>query len=131
MPPAPYLWPLAGASQPIVANHLETAVYFIVVKFHTKPDWTDRWLDLVGDFTRATRDEPGNLWFDWSRSVDDPDEFVLLEAFTDDGAGPHVNSDHFAKAIADMKQALARTPQIVSRQVAGDQWDAMGEITIE
>ena len=106
-------------------------MYFIVVKFHTKPDWTDRWLDLVADFTQATRNEPGNLWFDWSRSVDDPAEFVLLEAFTDDGAGPHVNSDHFAKAIVDMKQALAQTPQIVSRQVDGDQWDPMGEITIE
>lgn len=106
-------------------------MYFIVVKFPTKPDWTDRWLDLVADFTQATRNEPGNLWFDWSRSVDDPAEFVLVEGFTEDGASEHVNSDHFKKAVVDMKQALARTPQIISRQVDGDQWDAMGEITVE
>ena len=40
-------------------------MYFIVVKFKTKPEWTDRWMDLVADFTAATRAEPGNLWFEW------------------------------------------------------------------
>jgi quinol monooxygenase YgiN len=84
-------------------------VIFIVVKFKVKPDWSDKWLGLVEDFTQATRQEPGNLWFDWSRSVDDPDEFVLVEAFKDDAAGDHV---------------------IISRQLDGDGWDRMGELTI-
>ena len=53
------------------------------------------WLDLVDEFTQATRNEPGNLWFEWSRSVDDPNEFVLVEAFMDDAAEAHVKSDHF------------------------------------
>jgi quinol monooxygenase YgiN len=106
-------------------------MYFIVVKFKTKPEWTDRWMDLVADFTAATREEPGNLWFEWSRSVEDPAEFVLVEAFTDDGAGPHVNSDHFKKATSEMGQALESTPKIVSRQVDGEGWDEMGEITVE
>jgi quinol monooxygenase YgiN len=106
-------------------------MYFIVVKFQTRPEWSDRWMDLVADFTAATRREPGNLWFDWSRSVEDPNEFVLVEAFTDDGAGPHVNSTHFAQAMQDMPQALASTPKIVSRQVEGSGWDAMGELSID
>jgi quinol monooxygenase YgiN len=105
-------------------------MYFIVVKFQTKPEWSDRWMDLVADFTAATRQEPGNLWFDWSRSVEDPHEFVLVEAFTEDGAGPHVSSAHFAQAMKDMPQALASTPKIISRQVKGSGWDAMGELTI-
>ena len=105
-------------------------MYLIVVKFKTKPEWTDRWLDLVASFTAATRAEPGNLWFEWSRSVEDPAEFVLVEAFDDDGAGPHVNSEHFKQAIVDMKQALESTPRILSRQVQGDSWETMGEITI-
>ena len=106
-------------------------MYFIVVKFETKPDWTERWMDLVEDFTNATRREPGNLWFEWSRSVDNPHEFVLVEAFTDGGAGPHVSSPHFAQAMLDMSQALASTPKIVSRQVEGDGWDAMGELQVD
>jgi len=95
---------------------------FIVVKFKVKPDWSERWLGLVNDFTQATRQEPGNLWFDWSRSVEDPNEFVLVEAFKDDAAGAHVNSAHFKQAMADMPQALAETPRIISRHVAAC-WD--------
>jgi len=106
-------------------------MYFIVVKFRTKPDWSERWLDLVHEFTQATRAEPGNLWFDWYRSVDDLNEFVLVEAFTDEGAGPHVNSDHFKKAMQDMREGLASTPRIISRRIDGDGWDEMGELTIE
>jgi quinol monooxygenase YgiN len=106
-------------------------VYFIVVKFETKPEWSERWMDLVADFTEATRAEPGNLWFEWSRSVEDPHTYVLVEAFTDDGAGPHVGSDHFKKAVVDLRQGLASTPLIVSRQVDGSGWDAMGEIAVD
>jgi quinol monooxygenase YgiN len=106
-------------------------VYFIVVKFPVKPEWSDRWLDLVDGLTQATRAEPGNLFFEWSRSVEDPNEFVLVEAFTDDGAGPHVSSEHFKRAMADMPQALARTPRIISKQVDGDGWGPMGELQID
>lgn len=106
-------------------------MYLIVVKFQTKPQWTDRWLGLVEDFTRATRAEPGNLWFEWSRSVEDPHEFVLVEAFTDDGAAPHVQSDHFQAAVRLLPQALAATPRIVSRQVEGDGWEEMGEMRVD
>ena len=104
----------------------------IVVKFTTKPEWSDRFLDLVHDFTAATRAEPGNLWFEWSRSIDDPDTFVLVEAFADDdAAGAHVNSEHFATATRQtLPQALVATPKIVSRKVDGSGWDEMGEITI-
>src|SRR2546421_3608747 len=91
----------------------------IVVKFKTKPDWSSRWLDLVRDFTEATRAESANLWFEWSRSVDDPSEFVLVEAFEDDGAGPHVNSDHFKKAMQDLPQALVETPRIINTTIEG------------
>lgn len=106
-------------------------MYFIVVKFETKPEWTDRWLDLVDGFTKATRAEPGNLWFEWSRSVEEPHTFVLVEAFTDDGAGPHVNSEHFKLGLEAMRPALARTPRIVSRQIEGTGWDEMGELRID
>ena len=106
-------------------------MYFIVVKFQAKPEWTDRWTDLVRDFTEATRAEPGNLWFEWSRSLEDEHTFVLVEAFTDDGAGPHVSSPHFAQAMHDLRPALVSTPTIVSRQVDGTGWDTMGELQVD
>ena len=103
----------------------------IVVKFKTKPEWSERWLDLVGEFTAATRAEPGNLWFDWSRSVDDPDEFVLVEAFRDDGAEAHVTSDHFRRALQAMPAALAETPRIINVTIEGaTDWSRMAELSV-
>jgi quinol monooxygenase YgiN len=105
-------------------------MYFIVVKFPVKPEYADQWPELSREFTEATLAEPGNKWFEWSRSVKDPNEYVLVEAFTDDGAGPHVNSDHFARMKEEFPQYLSATPRIVSRQVEGDDWDEMGELQI-
>jgi quinol monooxygenase YgiN len=105
---------------------------FIVVKFKTKPEWADQWLDLVGPFTAATRAEAGNLWFDWSRSIDDPTEFVLVEAFRDQAAGgAHVGSTHFKAAVQDLPQALAATPKIISQTIDATGWSEMGEMTVD
>ena len=106
-------------------------MYFITVKFKTRPEYTEKWMDLVDEFTRATREEPGNLFFEWSRSIEEPDTFVLVEGFTDEGAGPHVNSEHFKKAMQDMRPAVAETPRIISRQVEGNGWEEMGELSVD
>ena len=60
---------------------------FIAAKFRVLPEHADQWPEIAEDFTRATRGEPGCLWFDWSRSLDDPTEYVLVEAFRDGDAG--------------------------------------------
>ncbi|MBE2998889.1 antibiotic biosynthesis monooxygenase [Nocardiopsis sp. HNM0947] len=103
----------------------------IVVKYRVKPEAKDTFLDAVADFTAATRAEPGNLWFEWSRSVERDDEFVLIEAFKDGTGEAHVNSDHFRAGLETMKPLLAETPQIVSRQVEGEGWDRMGELQVD
>ena len=102
----------------------------IVVKFPVKPEHADAWPQIAREFTEATRAERGNKWFDWSRSVEDPNEYVLVEAFEDDGAEPHVKSEHFAKMQREFPQYLAATPKIVSRQVDGDGWEEMGELQV-
>ncbi|MEV0371689.1 putative quinol monooxygenase [Streptomyces sp. NPDC050636] len=105
---------------------------FIVVKFPVKPEYVDEWPALVSEFTSATRAEPGNLWYEWSRSLEDPDTYVLVEAFQDDAAEAHVNSDHFRAAMKQMRPLLRRTPDIVSTTIEGaNGWSAMGELTID
>lgn len=103
----------------------------INVRFDVKPQHADNWLEITREFTEATRAEPGNLWFEWSRSVEDPNEFVLVEAFLDDdAASAHVNSEHFPKGLEAMRPLLVSTPRIVSRKVEGSGWDEMGELKI-
>lgn len=107
-------------------------MYFIVVKFLVKPEYAEQWQELSRPFTDATRAEPGNLWFDWSRSLDVRNEYVLVEAFPDDAAaGAHVNSDHFKQMQRDFPQYLVATPKIISRKVEGEGWGEMGELTVE
>ena len=104
----------------------------INVRFTVKPDRADDWLDFARPFTEATRAEPGNLWFDWYRSVDDPTEFFLCEAFREgDAPGEHVGSDHFAAFTAAAPQWLTRTPQIVNTTAKGQAWGEMGEIRVD
>jgi len=104
---------------------------FITVRFKVKPEHSADWLSHVDDFTQATRAEPGNLWFDWSRSVDDVNEFVLVEAFKDGAAGAHVESSHFKQAMLTMRPLIAETPRIINFEVPGDQWSTMGELEVK
>lgn len=104
---------------------------FITAKFQVLPEDADRWLDIVATFTEATRGEPGCLWFDWSRSVDDPDEYVLVEAFRDGEAGAaHVRSEHFRTAQQTLPPHLAATPRIVNFEVPQDGWSELGEMAV-
>jgi quinol monooxygenase YgiN len=107
-------------------------VIFITAKFRVRPEHADRWPDLSREFTDATRAEPGNLWFDWSRSLDDPTEFVLVEAFRDDDAGgAHVQSAHFKHAIATLPTYLVETPRIISQTVDQDDWSELAEMRVQ
>ena len=105
---------------------------FITAKFRVKAEHADQWVDLTRAFTEATRAEPGNLWFEWSRSVDDPTEFVLVEAFRDGDAGAaHVQSEHFRSATAALPAHLVETPRIVSQSIDQDDWSELGEMTVD
>lgn len=105
---------------------------FIVVKFQVKPEYADQWLQRVDAFTQATRNEPGNLWFEWSRSVEEENTFVLVEAFADDAAEAHVNSDHFKAGLETMRPMLAKTPDIINTQIEGATgWNKMGELQVD
>ncbi len=104
---------------------------FITAKFRVLPEHADRWAEIAGDFTRASRAEAGCLWFDWYRGVDDPTAYVLVEAFQDEQAGAaHVGSDHFRRAQQALPQHLAETPQIVNFQVPQDGWSTLGEMAV-
>jgi quinol monooxygenase YgiN len=104
---------------------------FITAKFRIRPEYADQWPQIAAAFTAATRAEPGCKWFDWSRSLDDSAQYVLVEAFRDDAAGAaHVQSEHFAAARRELPQYLAQTPQIVNFTVPQDDWSELGELAV-
>jgi quinol monooxygenase YgiN len=103
----------------------------IVVKFPVLPDRVDEWVSVAEAYTDACRAEEGNVFFEWSRSLADPDTFVLVEGFRDGEAGAgHVATDHFRKFVATAPDLVAAQPQIMyvdSPELSG--WGPMGEIT--
>ena len=104
---------------------------FITAKFQVLPEHADAWPEISAAFTEATRAEPGCLWFDWSRSLADPTEYVLVEAFRDGDAGTaHVRSEHFKTAQQALPPFLARTPKIVNVTVPQDDWSLLGALAV-
>lgn len=104
---------------------------FITAKFEVRAEDADRWPQIAAEFTAATRKEPGCLWFDWSRSLDNPAEYVLVEAFADgEAGGAHVNSEHFKEAQRTLPPHLARTPKIVNFTIPQDDWSLLGEMAV-
>ena len=105
---------------------------FIAARFRVQPEHADRWPEISRSFTESTRGEDGCLWFDWSRSLDDPNEYVLLEAFRDGDAGAvHVHSEHFKAATRELPGFLTETPRIVNVEVPGTEWAELGELAVE
>jgi len=103
----------------------------IVVKFPVKPELADEFIEAVGPFTSATRAEPGCLFYEWYRSTDRPDEYVLVEGFQDDAAEAHVNSEHFKKATELFPTLLVETPTIINTLIPGKtEWDEMAEFKV-
>ena len=105
---------------------------FITAKFQVLPEHAEAWPEIAREFTQACRAEDGCLWFDWSRSLDDPNEYVLVEAFRDGDAGAaHVGSDHFKAAQQQLPAYLAATPRVISQSIDQDDWSELGEMKVE
>lgn len=103
----------------------------INVRFRPLPENTENFRELVAEFTEASRAEEGNLFFEWYRNTDDPREYILVEAFKDDAAEAHVNSDHFKAAQELFPQILEKTPDIINTLIDGKtEWDEMAEFQV-
>ncbi len=103
----------------------------IVVKFPVRPERVDEWTSLADEYTRAVRAEEGNVFFEWSRSLEEKDTFVLVEGFRDAAAGQaHVSTPAFTVFVNAAPDLIAAQPQIIyvdAPDVSG--WGPMGEIS--
>ncbi len=103
---------------------------FITAKFPVKPEHADAWPEISRAFTQATNAEEGCVFFEWSRSLEEPNTYVLIEAFRDDEAGGlHVQSEHFQEATRTLPAYLSETPDVINVNVDG--WSKLGEMAVE
>lgn len=103
---------------------------YISVKFPVRHEKAEDFMAAAAGYTAATRAEEGNVFFEWSRSLDEPDTFVLLEGFQDADAGAaHVAGQHVKDFFGWAPDWVSARPQIMYIDKADlSGWEPMGEI---
>ena len=80
-------------------------MYVVSVTIHVKPEFVERFVDATLDNARNTRKEAGNLRFDVSRAEEDPNRFLLYEAYkAKEDFAKHQQTEHYLRwknAVAD------------------------------
>jgi autoinducer 2-degrading protein len=66
------------------------------VHVHVKPEATDRFIEATTANHRESLKEPGNLRFDIVREAEDPDRFMIYEAYeSEEAAADHKKTPHY------------------------------------
>jgi quinol monooxygenase YgiN len=103
----------------------------INVKFPIRPDRIDDWLPVARQYAKDVSAEPGNVYFEWYRDIDEAFTFIGVECFTDaDAGGAHTRTEHFKRFVEVAPDLVAARPDIVyadSPAISG--WAPMSEIT--
>jgi len=80
-------------------------MYVVAVTVFVRAEFVDRFLEATLENARNTRREPGNARFDVLQSEDDPNRFLLYEAYqSKDDFARHQQTEHYLKwksAVAD------------------------------
>ncbi|WP_080795906.1 putative quinol monooxygenase [Corynebacterium pacaense] len=101
------------------------------IRFLPKAKYVDNFRQTVNRFTEEALAEEGCLFFDWFRSTDNPSEYLLLAAFTEDGARVHRKSPHFIRAMESLPPMLQQTPQVIQSSAPGKKdWDRLHEFQV-
>jgi autoinducer 2-degrading protein len=101
-------------------------MYTVIVSLRVKPELVDRFLEVMGENSRASRrDEPGCLRFDVHRDLDDPTHFLLYELYADERAftEDHRSTPHYEKwraASAELLEPGGQVNTLASPAFPGD-----------
>src|SRR5689334_5675138 len=88
--------------------------YVVSAHWRAKQGKEERLAELIAEMTPPSRAEPGNLFYQAQRSVEDPQLFYLYEQYADEAAyEAHMDSEHFTRlvkgeAIPDLLEARER-----------------------
>lgn len=68
----------------------------VVARYRTKPDTTEKVLEFLARMASESRNEPGNISYEFFRGVEDDRQIVILESYQSAEAfEQHRQSPHF------------------------------------
>jgi len=74
--------------------------YVVSAHWRAKEGKEDRLAELIAELAPPSRAEPGSLFYQAQRSVDDPRLFYLYEQYADEAAyEAHMDSEHFTRLV--------------------------------
>ena len=86
-------------------------MYTVIVNLQVKPDMVERFVEAVGENSRASRhDEPGCLRFDVRRGGADPNRFFLYELYTDERPSRRTRRPRTSRSGGRSAEQLTRRP---------------------
>ncbi|AMB40246.1 MULTISPECIES: putative quinol monooxygenase [Paenarthrobacter] len=89
-----------------------TSIFNVVARYRTKPGTTEEVLGHLEKMAAQTREEPGNISYEFFRGVEDDRKIVILESYhTAEDFDVHRQSQHFLTigAIHIIPELEART----------------------
>jgi autoinducer 2-degrading protein len=87
-------------------------MYVVSVTVHVKPEQVDAFIAATLENARNTRGEPGNVRFDVLRAEEDPNRFLLYEAYlTKEDFVRHQQTEHYLRWKAAVADAMAQPRQ--------------------
>jgi len=76
--------------------------YVVSAYWRAKEGKADRLEAVIGELMEPSRAEPGNVFYQAQRSVDDPRLFYLYEQYVDEsGYQAHQDSEHFTRLVKE------------------------------
>jgi quinol monooxygenase YgiN len=74
--------------------------YVVSAKWRAKPGKEERLKALIEEMTEPSRAEPGNVYYQAQRSIEDPQLFYLYEQYVDEaGYEAHQETEHFTRLV--------------------------------
>jgi quinol monooxygenase YgiN len=74
--------------------------YVVSAKWRAKPGKEERLKALCEEMTEPSRAEPGNVFYQVQRSLEDPQLFYLYEQYVDEaGYVAHQETEHFTRLV--------------------------------
>ena len=76
--------------------------YVVSAHWRAKEGKADRLAALIEELAPPSRGEPGNLFYQAHRAIDDPQLFYLYEQYADEAAyEAHMDSEHFTRLVKE------------------------------
>jgi quinol monooxygenase YgiN len=105
------------------------SMIIINLRMQIRPEKIDEWLAVAHAYSDNVNAEEGCLFFNFSRSIDDENEFICIEGFRDADAGAaHVANDYVKKFFEIAPDLVATQPKIMYIDTPHDGFGPMGEI---